>query len=296
MHPAPSVIVFTTASGLGFGFLVFLGAGWPAPTGWAAFWQFALGFALAVGGLMASALHLGHPERALLAFTQWRSSWLSREAVLSVGALLALGVHAAASVFFGRPLAVAGWIGAALSLATVLATAMIYTQMRTVPRWRQWATPALFLALALAGGAILAGHRWLAAALLVGVGPLAWRHWHKGDRRLAESGTNMATATGLKGESIRHFEPPHTGRNYLLDEMVFRIGRKHAMRLRALSMMLMVVVPALMLALFGAGWPVRIAAALVHLAGVLAQRWLFFAEAEHVLGLYYGQGSAARPA
>jgi len=177
----------------------------------------------------------------------------------------------------------------------VLATAMIYTQLRTVPRWRQWATPALFLALALAGGAILAGHRWPAAALVVISGALAWRHWQAGDRRLEESGTTLATATGLNGGAIRHFEPPHTGRNYLLDEMVFRVGRKHAMRLRALALLFMAVLPALALALFGATWPVRIAAVLLHLAGVLAQRWLFFAEAEHVVGLYYGHGHA-RPA
>ena len=292
MHPAPSVIVFTTLAGLGFGFLAFLGAGWPAPTGWAAFWQFALGYALAVGGLAASAAHLGHPERALRAFTQWRSSWLSREAVLSVAALLTLGVHAGASVFLGRPLPALGWIGAALALATVLATAMIYTQLRTVPRWHQWATPALFVALALAGGAILAGHRWPAVALLLIAGALTWRHWQAGDRRLEQSGSMLATATGLEGGTVRPFEPPHTGRNYLLDEMVFRVGRKHARRLRALALIFMVLLPVVLLALFAAPWPVRIVAVLFHLVGVLAQRWLFFAEAEHVVGLYYGKDAA----
>jgi sulfite dehydrogenase (quinone) subunit SoeC len=33
-------------------------------------------------------------------------------------------------------------------------------------------------------------------------------------------------------------------------------------------------------------------AVLSHLAGVLATRWLFFAEAEHVVGLYYGKRTA----
>jgi len=87
MHPAPSVIIFTTLSGLGFGLLVWLGLGFPFVTGWVAFAFFAIAYALAVGGLMASTFHLGHPERAMKAFTQWRTSWLSREAWVSVAAI-----------------------------------------------------------------------------------------------------------------------------------------------------------------------------------------------------------------
>ena len=76
MHPAPSVILFTSLSGLGFGLLIFLGLGYPDVTGWTAFAFFVLGYLLAVGGLSASTFHLGHPERALKAFTQWKTSWL----------------------------------------------------------------------------------------------------------------------------------------------------------------------------------------------------------------------------
>ena len=68
MHPALSVILFTTFSGAGFGLLVFLGLGLPAPTGLVAFLWYTLAYALAAGGLLASAFHLGHPERALRAF------------------------------------------------------------------------------------------------------------------------------------------------------------------------------------------------------------------------------------
>lgn len=57
MHPAPSVIVFTTLSGLGFGMLAWLGLGFPLVTGWVAFAMFALAYALAVGGLLASTFH-----------------------------------------------------------------------------------------------------------------------------------------------------------------------------------------------------------------------------------------------
>ena len=100
MHPAPSVILFTTLSGAGFGLLFWLGLGLPAPTGWAAFGYFVLAYLLAVGGLIASTLHLGHPERAWRAFSQWRSSWLSREGVSAVAALLVMAVYGAGLVFF----------------------------------------------------------------------------------------------------------------------------------------------------------------------------------------------------
>ena len=84
MHPAPSVILFTTLSGLGFGLLAFLGLGLPPVTGWVAFVFFLLAYALAVGGLLASVGHLANPKNAIKAFREWRSSWLSREGVFAV--------------------------------------------------------------------------------------------------------------------------------------------------------------------------------------------------------------------
>ena len=95
MHPAKSIILFTTLSGLGFGLLAFLGFGAPKVSGWLAFIYFALAFAMASGGLIASTFHLGHPERALKAFTQWRTSWLSREGWLACATLGVTGIYAA---------------------------------------------------------------------------------------------------------------------------------------------------------------------------------------------------------
>ena len=67
MHPAPSVILFSTLSGLGLGFLAFLGWGALQPSGWAAFFLWGLGYGLAVAGLLASTFHLGNPKNALKA-------------------------------------------------------------------------------------------------------------------------------------------------------------------------------------------------------------------------------------
>lgn len=289
MHPAPSIILFTTLSGLGFGMLAFLGLDAPAPRGWTAFWFFLIANALAVGGLLSSTFHLGHPERALKAFTQWRSSWLSREAWLAVLALGTMGLYALGLVFFDTRLHLLGIVGGLLSLATVFATSMIYTQMRTVPRWNHWATPILFLAYAIVGGALLTGRVELARALLPLLLLLQVFAWMDQDRHEATDPSNIGTATGLGSRGdVRAFEAPHTGENYLTKEMVYRVGRKHSSTLKAVALITGMAIPAALLFL-PFHHVLAAAALLLHMLGVLVQRWLFFAEARHVVSFYYGR-------
>ncbi len=289
MHPAPSVIFFSTFSGLGFGLLIWLGIGIPAVSGWSAFAFFAIAYLLAVGGLISSTFHLGHPERALKAFTQWRTSWLSREGWCAVLALGVMALYGAGLVFFGARWWPLGLIGALLSLGTVFTTSMIYTQMKTVPRWHSPLTPANFLSLCIAGGALLAGQVTWAIILILLAGVIQLAAWIIGDRAFGSSGTDMASATRL-GDigTVRAFEPPHTGSNYLLREFVFVIGRKHSLKLRIIAMTLMTLLPIVLL-LLPFHHLFALVAVLSHTFGVLTARWLFFAEAEHVVGLYYGK-------
>ena len=288
MNPAGSVIVFTVSSGLGFGLLTWLGLGLPDVRGWAAFWYYALGFGLAGGGLLASTFHLGNPQRFLKAFSQWRSSWLSREGCLAVAALTVLGLFAIGALMstVWQPL---GYIGAVLAVLTVFATSMIYAQLKTVPRWNHWSTPVLFMLLSLGGGGLLAMQVWPAMILLALVGVMQLVAWLSGDGRFESRGTDIGTATGLGVRGIvRAFEPPHTGNNYLLKEMVHKVGRKHAVKLRIIAFVLMIVAP-LGLLMVSCEFSMVILAAILHATGTFAQRWLFFAEAEHVVGLYYGK-------
>ena len=288
MHPAPSIIAFSTFSGLGFGLLAWLGFGYPGVTGWVAFAFFVIAYALACGGLIASPFHLGHPERALKAFSQWKSSWLSREGIAAVAALVTMGLYAFALIFFDTRIAVLGWLGAALCIATVFTTSMIYAQLKTVPRWNTPLTSVLFVTLSLAGGALLAAQT-TAALVLLGLAAIVqtlW--WINGDRAFAASNTTLATATGLSGGKLRAFEPPHTGTNYLMREMVHHIGRKHAAKLRIIAALAGYAVPIALL-LLPVGHFVALLAIIIHAGGILASRWLFFAEAEHVVGLYYGK-------
>lgn len=289
MHPASSVIIFNTFSGLGFGLLFWLGLGAIVPTGMGAFIWFVIAYLFAVGGLIASTFHLGHPERAIKAFSQWKTSWLSREGVCAVFALIIMAIYGAGLVFAGTRLGLIGFIGGIASLGVVFTTSMIYTQMKTVPRWRHWTTPAMYLLLSIGGGALLAGQVRIAAVLLITGGILQMFAWGNGDTRFKTSGTNMATATGLGHiGKVRAFEPPHTGTNYLMREFIHQVGRKHADQLRIITIGLAFVLPVILLLLpfshiFAA------LAVLSHIAGVLTLRWLFFAQAEHVVGLYYGK-------
>ncbi|MDG1407726.1 MAG: dimethyl sulfoxide reductase anchor subunit [Octadecabacter sp.] len=289
MHPAPSVILFSTLSGLGFGLLAFLGFGMASATGFVSFVFFTIAYLLAVGGLIASTFHLGHPERALKAFKQWRSSWLSREGICAVAALLVMGIYAIGAIFMGQIWTPIGIIGAILSIGTVFTTSMIYTQIKTVPRWHNVTTPIMFLTICIAGGALLSGEVAIAIPLLAIAGIAQIAHWVLGDKALKNSGTTLATATGLGARGdVRAFEPPHTGTNYLLKEFVHVIGRKHAAKLRILAIVLMVGLP-LVLLMMSHSHVLAAFAVLSHLIGVFAARWLFFAEAEHVVGLYYGK-------
>lgn len=289
MHPAPSVIIFTTFSGLGFGLLFWLGIGAIVPTGLGAFIWFTIAYLAAVGGLLSSAFHLGHPERAFKAFSQWKTSWLSREAILAVATLVIMAAYGAGLVFGDTRIAPLGWIGAVGAIGTVFTTAMIYAQLNTVPRWQHWTTPALFLSISIGGGALMAGQVPETLLLLPVAAVLQVYAWISGDVRLAQSGTTMATATGLGHiGKVRAFEPPHTGTNYLMREFIHVVGRKHALRLRVIALLLGFAVPVVCL-LLPFNHLLALVAVVSHIIGILCLRWLFFAQAEHVVGLYYGK-------
>jgi len=289
MHPSPSVIIFTALSGLGFGLLVFLGLKMPDVTGVLAFIFFVIGFGLAVGGLISSTFHLGRPERSLKAFKQWRSSWLSREAIAAVFTLSLMAVYAIGRIFFNYDIRILGVAGAIMSIVTVFTTSMIYAQLKSIPRWNTKLTPAYFLSLSLTGGALLAGQIKFCLLLLLISGIIQLLVWIKGDRALALSGTTIESGTGLGTIGrVRAFEPPHTGTNYLLKEFVHIVGRKHSAKLRIIALILMIGTPILLLSLSFSHFLAALAG-LSHIAGLFISRWLFFAEAEHVVGLYYGK-------
>lgn len=301
MHPAVSVIFFTVASGAGFGLIFLLGLGFPVGGGAGrAFLVSLTAGGLAVAGLLSSTFHLGHPERAWRALSQWRSSWLSREGIAAIATLIVFGFYALIWMVTGERSILLGALASAGAVLTVFTTSMIYAQLKTVPQWQSRLTPLVYLGFALASGWLIAasfgnsGSPEIWGILLVVLAWAAkWAWWTRAARtRLGDVGSTPETATGLGFiGKVRLLERPHTGENYLTREMVHRIGRKHARTLRMVALVLGCLGPVAILALVAvtdAPAFLNLLAAASMIAGLLAERWLFFAEAEHAVSLYYG--------
>jgi DMSO reductase anchor subunit len=314
MHPALSIVFFTTASGAGFALLFLLGLGVPLgllPAG-AGFGLAALASAaaLAAGGLGSSVFHLGRPERAWRAFSQWRSSWLSREGVLAVLTFGPAAVFGFGWVVLGGSggfPGLCGIVAAVLSVATVYCTGMIYASLKPIHQWHNgWVVPA-YLALGLMSGCLLLhllvrlwslpapGLALLSLAAILAAWWLKEGYWRFIDTTSARATVAAATALGSRGR-VRLLEAPHTEENYLLREMGFAVARKHARRLRRLARVAGFALPALstLLAFLLGALPATILAALAAASaalGLVVERWLFFAEAKHTVTLYYGAGA-----
>jgi len=310
MTPASSVLLLTTLTGFGYGliawlgFLAALGLLPSAPLFLPIAVLVGLGFANA--GLVASTLHLGHPERAWRAFSQWRSSWLSREGVASLSTFAPAIVFAALWWMLGPDVPAtraSGAVAAVLGLVTVGCTAMIYASLKPIRQWHNPHTAADYLIYAVFSGAVLlaalwalwfgAAHGLAIAALIAAVaaGSAKFAYWHFIDTQ--KPLVSLASATGLAAfGTVRPLDQPHFAENYVLKEMGYQIARKHAVKLRRIAVTLAFLLPGLLALLAALGVAPAVAAtaaALCALVGLFVERWLFFAEATHVSTIYYGR-------
>jgi DMSO reductase anchor subunit len=306
MHSAPSIIVFTTLSGFGYGLAAVLGLGLLDPAFIATKIAHVLALVLISAGLLSSTMHLGNPQRAWRALSQWRSSWLSREGVMAVATFVPLLVSAWASLFDNRYLKLPGLLGATGAAITVYCTAMIYASLKSIDAWHTWLTPVCYLLFAATGGVLLGGFMHMlgpappasdlpvAALILLAAAWGAKIAWWRRLRSLQPlSSPESATGLGFIGR-VRLFERPHTNDNYLTREMGYRIARKHAVKLSRLAIIYGGAVPAalvLLVLITGHGALTglfQLAAILLFGFGVAVERWLFFAEARHAVMNYYG--------
>jgi sulfite dehydrogenase (quinone) subunit SoeC len=207
-----------------------------------------------------------------------------------------------------------GLITAALALITLWCTGMIYASLPTIRAWKQPLVAPLYCLFGLTTGALLFA---LLLSLLNGSVPvkLIWfslvltlaswlakvRYWEAIDAaprtHTIASATGLARVAGGKA-TVRTLDPPHTQANFVMREMGYEVGRRHAQRLRALSSLTLFLLPALCLALAFATAASALTMLLMLVAtlsaaiGIGLERWLFFAEAEHVAMLFYGRQSA----
>ena len=312
MHPAYSVIFFTTLSGAGYGLLMWLALGRLSGN-----WIFGpevgifsclAALTLITAGLLTSSLHLGHPRRAWRAFSEWRSSWLSREgviAVLTYPPALLFTAGWMPGLLPPELMPIAALVTAVFSMLTVVCTAMIYASLKTIPRWHNvWVVP-VYLAMSLGSGGLLcllvlsiSGRLTTLSSLLILLTlmfawSVKWIYWLFIDAQQPVSTPGTATGLGRFGE-VTQLEAPHTAENYLLKEMGYRIARKHAAKLRHIAFSLGLLVPAVLIVLSigldATGQLIILGLALVSgYGGIVIERWLFFAEARHAVTLFYGR-------
>ncbi|MGC8518516.1 MAG: dimethyl sulfoxide reductase anchor subunit family protein [Steroidobacteraceae bacterium] len=310
MRPAASILLLTTLTGFAYGLLAWLGVYDALGAAGAAerilmLSGIGLAVVLATAGLAASALHLGRRERAWRAFSQWRSSWLSREGVAALLTYpVALAFAACALRSPSAPLTrLLGAAAALSSLGTVYCTAMIYGSLKPIRQWHNPHTAPDYLIFALFSGGtlfvllrtvVIGAAAWPAglaglAALAALLAKLAYWRYVDHQQPLA----TLASAIGMAhGTEVRALDAPHFTENFVLREMGFQIARRHGAKLRRLALTVGFLLP-LMLSLLGAsgGVPLVSSALAVVCAalGLLTERWLFFAQATHVSALYYGR-------
>ena len=306
MHPAFSVLIFTVTSGAGYGLLAWLGAG--QLLGFTETLtinqQIILGviaMVLVSIGLVSSTMHLANPKNAWRSFSRFRTSWLSREAVFAILLYPVAGLYAAAIFWQWSGIHILAGLSMILALVTLFTTSMIYASLKTIRQWHTPMVPALFMAYALISGGLL----FVAvSALFVALNPqllavvmglviitlalkLVYFFWQG-----KPQGATIQTATGFSQASVRLLDAGHSAPTFLNREFGYQIAADQLFRLRIVMTLVTFIVP-LGLVFWVSGGAVRIEllglAWVIMMAGLLLERWLFFAEARHVVRLYQGE-------
>jgi DMSO reductase anchor subunit len=252
-------------------------------------------------GLIASFFHLGHPERAWRSAAMWRTSWLSRE-------VIALPVFMAGLFFYGSAhwlgLDSTKWIGALTVLACLalfVSTAMIYASVRFLQEWASALTLVNYLLLGCASGLTLAtalaaisGHPALVTPYAGAAAALTMLAWVTRAASLIRNArlkpkSSLQSAIGIKHPRIVQKAQGFMGGSFNTRE--FFHGQSAAL-LRSVKWSFLLLVFPVPLTLLGAGVSASSAgllgaAFLLQYLGLLAERWFFFAQANHPQNLYY---------
>lgn len=319
MKPAFSVIFLTTLIGAGQGLFLALFTHQSyalfglLPMQHSSFYGYGSVLALLflIGGLIASFFHLGRPERAWRSATQWRTSWLSREVIVLPAFMGVVFLYGAAHLSGYNPAvvtlpggllidlsAVLGVIGTLLSFALFICTGMIYACLRFL---REWHTPLTVINYILLGGSsgfILAAFYsasvapdqadffagWAIIITLlasIGRGTSLVRN-----ARLKPKST-IQTAIGIKHPHIVQRSMGAMGGTFNTREFFHGKSAAFMRTIKPTFLILVFVVPLILLALGMSSLVLLGVAFILQYIGLLAERWFFFAQANHPQNLYY---------
>ena len=321
MNPALSVIFLTTLVGIGQGLFLALFT----QQSYAIFdllphqdarfygWGSLLALLFAMAGLVASFFHLGRPERAWRSAAQWRTSWLSREVIVLPAFMGILFLYAASHLTKFDPVLVTlpsglginltvmlGGIATMLAFALFVSTGMIYACLRFLQEWHSPLTVINFILLGGASGftlatlyaAMLAPTQtgffggWAIIITLLGLLGRSSSLWR--NARLRPKST-LQTAIGIKHPRIVQTAQGAMGGSFNTREFFHGKSEAFLRRVKVGFLLLAFALPLLLLA-FSLSYPSALwlcAAFVLQFAGLLAERWYFFAEAKHPQNLYY---------
>jgi DMSO reductase anchor subunit len=320
MNPAFSVVFLTTLIGVGQGlFLALYLAEALAAIGAVALPDgtsfYALGSAISLvflgSGLIASFFHLGHPERAWRAVAMWRTSWLSRECIVLPAFMLSVFLYGLTH-YLGWPVAdngaariasaAIGGLAVVLCLTLFVCTSMIYVCIRFLQEWATPLTIANYILLGSASGFTLATvfasftapglvRIYGIAAILLTLVALLSRSASLYRNAHLKSKSTLQTATGIRHPRVVQKAQGAMGGSFNTRQY---FHGKTAFFLRSVKwifLLLVFPVPALLL---GSGLAkvsalLLGAAFIIQYLGLIAERWFFFAQANHPQNLYYQQ-------
>jgi DMSO reductase anchor subunit len=318
LKPALSIIFFTVGSGAGLGLLALIALAdlfSPGTLSAQVVWRGALlGIVLLALGLASSVLHLANPRNAWRSFARFRTSWLSREALFALVLFPVAAIYTvlAATSFMGGRRAVFAIATCLLAWSVLFSTAMIYASLKPIRQWRTVWTPVNYFLLGHWSGALLLAatasaygavpRTWFALAAALGIAALAAKiaYWLSiGERAAAtRSAPTLAHAIGVDQgvhgpgpmtvARARLLDVGHSHGTFLTNEFGFSLARRHAALLRGGAILLGFALPLGWLLSNIPRWELGLGAAACGIIGLLAERWLFFADARHTVRLYHG--------
>jgi DMSO reductase anchor subunit len=320
MNPAFSVIFLTTLIGVGQGLFLALYAGEvlaligvvAAPDGRG---FYTLGSAVSLlflgGGLTASFFHLGHPERAWRAIAMWRTSWLSRECIVLPAFMFSVflygiehyfGWHVAPYGAARVAVAVTGGVAAILCLTLFVCTGMIYACIKFLQEWASPLTLVNYFLLGCASGFTLAtGFAFFTApdlvriygggAIVLTLAALVTRVASLYRNARIKPVSTLQTATGIRHPRVVQKAQGSMGGSFNTRQYFHHKTMRFVRSVKWIFLVLVFPVPILLLAnaLAQASMLLLAAAFIAQYLGLIAERWFFFAQANHPQNLYYQQ-------
>ncbi len=303
MRPATPLLVLTIGQGLAGGIIVCLAAlMWMGRlTGPEAIVPVLVGLGTAAVGGMGSFFHMHNLKAARYVMRRLKTSWLSREALTTAifGALLA--VLTVWTLFDGAAVSSVGYqtllvVTAATGVLAMWVTAMLYA---TIPAVLSWHTPLTVLNLMLvgitSGVAVTAG--WVSAvpslwigfaillALTAAVKLLHWTHFRRAHGQIrAETGTGLPFSP-YRLQDTGTSKPPYRTQTQVWP--VLHPALLRTVKLWTVGWLFVIPLAAVVVwqtgAWNGARWVLPVGAML----GVIAERWLFFADATHSSRVFF---------